>query len=277
VLVAGGLTLENDPSASAEIYDPATNTWTVIPPLYSHGTSHTATLLKDGRVLVVGGCIGSGVCTERAEIFDPQRNAWTEAAPLDFDRANHSALLLDDGRVLIAGGQSYTGSSGYGSPLIYDPAADTWTAAGTMTSPRDDAQMVRLQDGRVLVAGGLTLENDPSASAEIYDPATNTWSAADSLNQARYDFAMALLPNGQVLAIGGARDYSNGWNGDSFVSEIESYNPQADRWHVVGDFPQTEAEAAVVSLPDGRLWLTGGRNGFAPANYLADTWLISVK
>ena len=88
---------------------------------------------------------------------------------------------------------------------------------------------------------------------------------------------MALLPNGQVLAIGGARDYANAWQGDSFVTEVESYDPPTDHWRVVSEFPQLEAEAAMVSLPDGRLWLTGGRNGFAPANYLANTWLISVK
>lgn len=60
--------------------------------------------MRSGRVLVVGGCIGDGVCTERVDIFNPQTNSWSEAMPLESHRASHSAQLLDDGRVLVAGG-----------------------------------------------------------------------------------------------------------------------------------------------------------------------------
>ena len=67
VLVVGGYNAQQGWLADAELYDPLLNTWTVVPPLYPHGVQHSATLLADGRVLVTGGCIASGVCSDRAE------------------------------------------------------------------------------------------------------------------------------------------------------------------------------------------------------------------
>ena len=95
------------------MYDPWTNTWTTLAPLYAHGVQHTATLLADGRVLVIGRSAG---CSGVAELFDPQTNSWSVAPSLNSDAASHSALLLADGRVLVAGG-TLTGSGA----LLYDP------------------------------------------------------------------------------------------------------------------------------------------------------------
>jgi N-acetylneuraminic acid mutarotase len=281
VLVVGGYNAQQQWLENAEVYDPSTDTWTVMPPIYSHGVMHTATLLPDGRVLVVGGCIGSGVCTNRAEIFDPQTNSWTEATPLAAVRAGHAAVLLDDGRVLVAGGAPDDSDA-----LLYDPLANTWTATGPMVWRRTQIQGgVKLLDGRVLVAGGLDLSDtpEPMANTEIYDPATNTWTAATSLAQPRYAHSLDLLPDGQVLIVGGAHEYDypsgypnqNPWSTTSFVQEIESYDPQTDRWNNVGWLPQPVTYAAAVFLPDGRLWVTGGGAGHAITTAWANTWLIT--
>jgi hypothetical protein len=264
VLVVGGYTLPQQWLGDAEVYDPSADTWTVVPPLYAHGTAHTATLLNDGRVLVVGGSIGDGVATERVEIFNPHTNAWTAVTPLESDRVDHTAVLLDDGRVLVAGGAQADGTApAGGDALLYDPQTNRWIATGSMVKPRYLAQSVRLADGRVLAAGGMTLKDKPlqtiSTSAEIYDPASNTWTAAADLAQARYASVLALLPTGQVLAVGGARDYDTRWIAGSFVGEIEVYDPLANHWHTAGALPRPGANAAVARLPDGRLWVTGGK------------------
>jgi N-acetylneuraminic acid mutarotase len=279
VLVVGGYSEGwlND----AEVYNPSTDTWTAVPPRYSHGIYSTATLMKDGRVLVVGGGIGSCHVTERVEIFDPQTNSWTEAQSLQFSRALHTAVLLDDGRVLVIGGWSTWKDCGSfppdGEALLYDPQIDSWTATGPMVTPRNFGASVRLPDGRVLVAGGLTYENPVPktwASTEIYDPALNTWTAVADLAQARYTHALVLLPDGQVLAVGGARDADYLWSGDSFVREIERYDPVANAWRTVGELPEPRAQATANLLPDGRVWLTGGRNN---TTYFSDTWLLGPR
>lgn len=279
VLVVGGYNLPRQWLDDAEVYDPSSDTWTVVAPLYSHGVGHTATLMNDGRVLVVGGCIGSGVCTERVEIFDPQTNSWTEAMSLEGDRASQTAQLLDDGRVLVAGGGGEAGAPAGGDALLYDPQTNTWTATRPMVKPRAFAQSVQLSDGRVLVVGGMALENAASskmtASAEVYEPTSNTWMAVTALSQPRYAFGLVLLPDGQVLAIGGTRDRENDWTADSFIHEIERYDPTTDRWRVVGQLPRPEAFASATLLPDGRVWVAGGQSDQNGAKFTSDTWLIA--
>ena len=276
VLVVGGYNPQQQWLSDAEVYDPLKDTWTVVPPLYSHGNAHTATLLRDGRVLVVGGGIGSGVCTDRAEIFDPQTNSWTEAPALPAQRTGHNADLLNDGRVLVAGGVNAIGLTVGGDAFLYDPKANNWTVATPMVTQRAYAGSVQLNDGRILVAGGIAADGSSvwhmMTNAEIYDPATNTWSATASLSGARSSFVLAALPNGQVLAIGGTRAYE--WTENSFVGEIEMYDPHTSSWQIVSRLPQPSAFAATALFHDGRLWVTGGYSGQAGESILQNTWII---
>jgi len=279
VLVVGGYSLPQQWLNDAEIYDPFTDTWTVIPPLHPHGVGHTATLMKDGRVLVVGGCIGSGVCTQYVEIFDPQTNSWMDAQPLKSDRASQTAQLLPDGRVLIAGGNGATGGSPVdGDGLLYDPQTNTWETTGPMIATRLFAESVLLPDGQVLVVSGLLLQ-DPSNqsltnSVELYDPVSNIWKPVADLTEARYAFILISLPNGQVLAIGGARDWEGWWNDNSFVHEIELYDPATNQWKIIGELPQPSAYATGILLSNGRVWVAGGQRGQSGATFPPETWLI---
>src|SRR5436309_15874219 len=66
----------------------------------------TATLLKDGTVLVTGGGKASGgniIAQETAELFDPKTNTFSATGSMAFPRQNHAAVRLQDGRVLIVG------------------------------------------------------------------------------------------------------------------------------------------------------------------------------
>src|SRR5207245_3235626 len=114
VLVAGGLVMPfPSPSlASTELYDPAANAWSIAAPMIESRTRHTATLMPDGRVLVVGGLTvtpqDGGLFPSqltRAEIYDPAADRWSMTAPMGAHRLGQIATLLPDGRVLVAGGQ----------------------------------------------------------------------------------------------------------------------------------------------------------------------------
>ena len=109
VLVAGGnkvFTGGATASKTAEIYDPATNVWSLVTPMAVIRTLPTATLLADGRVMLAGGTdTGAASTTDSVEIYDPRRNTWTFACRLTGPRYGHNATLLADGvRILISGG-----------------------------------------------------------------------------------------------------------------------------------------------------------------------------
>src|SRR5262249_5025707 len=90
--------------ASAEVYDPATDSWAPAGLMNTAREHHTATALKDGRVLVVGGQDEMSIRLPAAEVYDPKSNSWAPAGWMDTGRSAHTATALPDGRVLVAGG-----------------------------------------------------------------------------------------------------------------------------------------------------------------------------
>jgi hypothetical protein len=96
-------------SSSAEIYDPAAGSWTQAGNTRNPqiGT-YTATLLRDGTVLVAGGAPNRH---ERAELYDARTGTWTPVPDMLDPRHFHTATLLPDGTVLIAGGRGTLASA----------------------------------------------------------------------------------------------------------------------------------------------------------------------
>src|SRR6266550_3634306 len=102
VLVAGGAGNISNFLNSAELYDPASGSWTATGSLNTARYSHTATLLPNGKVLVAGGFNGSFLTS--AELYDPASGSWTATGSLNTGRDFHTATLLPNGKVLVAGG-----------------------------------------------------------------------------------------------------------------------------------------------------------------------------
>ena len=258
VLVAGGFVKPFPaPSLSdTELYDPATNAWSLATPMIEPRTRHTATLLRDGRVLVVGGLTvtlqGEGLFPSQlthAEIYDPTSDRWSMTAPVGARRLGHIATLLPDGRVLVAGGQDDNGTM-LKSTEIYDPTQDRWISAAPMAAARFGLVASLMPDGDVLVAGGLGEEpnalNLALTSAEIYDPRTNLWVSIASMAEFHAPDTATALQNGTVLVVGAIG-----------ASRPELYDPAGDRWLVTGPTMDRYQHTA-TRLPNGRVLIVGG-------------------
>ena len=206
---------------------------------------HTATMLSNGKVLIVGGN-GSSAYLSSAELYDPSTNTWSTAGSLTIGRSVHTATLLANGKVLVAGGR---GSTGFLSNAeLYDPSTNTWSSGGSLSTGRYSQTATLLGSGKVLVAGGYG--SDYLSSAELYDPSTNSWSNAASLATARYSHTATLLGTGMVLVAGGY--YSGN------LSSAELYDPSTNTWSSAGSLKAARSSHTATLLGTGKLLVAGG-------------------
>ncbi len=208
--------------------------------------SPTATLLEDGRVLIVGGSgyDSSFIGVNTAEIYDPATEIFTPTANLNHERIYHTATLLGDGRVLIVGG-TYAGSIKI-TAEIYDPVAGTFTPTGNMNQQPPPHTATLLPDGRVLIVGSG--DNNSSTTAEVYDPVDGTFTPMANLNQPRSSHTATLLGDGRVLIAGGVLSSST----------AEIYDPVAGTFTPTANLNQPRSSHTATLLPDGRVLIVGG-------------------
>ncbi|MFI7121768.1 Kelch repeat-containing protein [Amycolatopsis sp. NPDC049868] len=220
VLVAGGLNARDAKSnhtlASAELYDPETDTWSVTGSMHDARAESQAVLLPDGRVLVAGGWHSTGpwqgTSLSYCEIYTPATGSWEPTGSMATPRGQHQATGLADGSVLVTGGFSRGFGPGpvldwhsLASTELYDAATGIWRPAEPMPWGLDRHRAVLLRDGGVLIVGG-TDEGSLSggyAGTIVYDPAARTWAGVGGLSEGRYGHAALLLDDGRVLVAGG--------------------------------------------------------------------------
>jgi hypothetical protein len=253
VLIVGG----NAGVNYAELYDPGTGIFTATGSTTGvwYG-GHTATLLKTGQVLLVG-----GYSTHAAELYDPASGTFTATGDLTYGRVGNTATLLLDGRVLIASGGSNVAE-------LYDPAKGTFTA--TEPAPQggfSGALATRLSDGTVLVA-------ETSGLAEIFDPATGTFAPAGELLLGVAGATASLRGDGTVLVAGGfsrKRFYGSCANPNTECSSqrdphvrvsttlAQSFAPESQGYTATGSLNVARNGHTATVLADGStVLITGG-------------------
>lgn len=229
-------------------------------------TGHSATLLEDGDVLVVGGRVSAS-----AERFSPGTGAFTLAASLGATRIDHTATGLPAGRVLVTGGEGTAGT--FDTALVYEAGAFT-PAAGVMASPRRRHTETLLADGRVLLAGGLPLsgfELAATGQAELFDPTTRTFQATGAMVSQRTDHTATRLPDGRVLVVGG-RDSTCFFTCPLRIwPSAELFDPRTGTFTPTGAMALARFNHTATLLPDGRVLIAGGTTPDLPDTDVADS------
>ena len=242
---------------SAELYDPVSGTWINTGHLARPRSDHTATLLPDGRVLVVGGFATIPEVPEDPEIYDPVTGTWSPTGGMSTARINHAATLLTNGKVLVTGGEySTTRDTDRRNADLFDPATDTWSATGILSAVRRWHFQLQLPDGHVLVAGGWDGTGQGyTPIAELYDVATGSWSRTGNIKLPVESVPPAMLPNGNVLVTGGTGVESGYWEG---ISTTQLYDAAAGTWTLRADMSAARSGHTATTLANGKVLVIGG-------------------
>jgi chitodextrinase len=243
----------------ANIFDPATETWTALPNMSFPRWYPTTTELPDGRQLVLAGESNCPECEVLIpEVYNPATNTWTKLTSASFSFTYYPQVFVQsDGRVLVAGtSESPTASQ------ILNVSAQTWTPVGGPATEGGSAAMYR--PGKIVKAG-KSVDPDETATPSVstayvldMTQATPTWRQVGSMAFARTYHTLTLLPDGTVLATGGgpttaATDTAHA------IMQAELWSPNTETWTTLASMhaPRLYHSEAVL-LPDGRVVVLGG-------------------
>ncbi len=275
VLICGGTStaLVGGVLNSAELYNPATETFEPTGSMNDPRQGQTITLLRDGRVLVAGGARNIGYRSElsSAEIYDPASGTFSPTGSMAVPREGHTATLLNDGRVMIAGG-SDNGQHTISSAEVYDPGIGTFSPTGTMTVPREAHTATLLLNGQVLIAGGGRAGMPGGyivyRNGELYDPRSGSFSLINSpMISDRVGASAVLLRDGRALIAGGkssrillAGRFGGTRNIASFapLNTAEYYDPESHSFQKAPDMYGPHYLGTATLLTDGSVLVAGG-------------------
>ena len=297
-LLAGGFSA-GGPSDAADIYNPATNTWSAAAPMLLSRSDPMAVVLGDGRVLVFGGEDAGLNALAHAELYDPAANTWTATGSMNHARVRPTAHRLSNGKVLVAGGYSRTGGpiSFLNTAEVYDPATGLWTVLPTPLSTARAQHAAQLLPGgtELLILGGVnssgfvtTAERyavDGSATTPLaygvsgnvhvsvrLDDGSVLVMSEGSTTARRFDPATSTwttstmgatrsLPT-MTLLVDGRVLLAGGSN----LNTAEIYNPDHNVWTTAASMTSMRRSAAAALLDDGRVLLVSGFAGVAEVN-----------
>jgi len=262
-------------NAGAQIWRPATNTFT--PKTYSPVSLFCAghSYLADGRLLVAGGIVGltDDVGPRESTIFDPATETWSAGPLMTQGRYYPTTTTLSDGRVLVQGGTTTCSTCIADRPEIYDPATNVWTqmAVSATKAFKYYPHTYLLPDGRVLAAA----QDDKAVITQVLDLNTQTWTTIDSRLIDGHSSVM-YLP-GKILKAGTATADNPGLPAAATAYTLDMTQPSPS-WQPTATtmaFPRSYLTLTV--LPDGQVVATGGstttdKANVAAAVYEAEMW-----
>lgn len=246
--VLGGYPANRQTSRTVQVYDVASDSWTLGPPL-PQPNNHGMAAAVGGKVYLIGGQLTAdqeGYVNTVYEL-DPARGTWVERAPMPTARSGGVAVA-HGGKIYVAGGRVPRGSDF----AAYDPATDRWEVLPDLPSQRNHITGAAI-NGRIHIVGGRLgngLSPLKSDAHEVFNPQTRTWTTAAPMLRGRSGM------NGVV-----ARGCFHVWGGEAptgMTPDHDYYDPRTDKWASLRNMPIPIHGVVGSAFVDGVIWATGG-------------------
>ncbi|MBZ5704289.1 MAG: DUF1929 domain-containing protein [Acidobacteriia bacterium] len=249
-------------NSPAKLLDYATGTITDITiPFDGDFFCSGMTIMKDGRLLVIGGLLGDpfphvpdkGI--PQTAIFDPITETWSPGTNMNFARWYPTAVELNNGTVLALTGKNATATAIVLQMETYNLTTGKWTTlpGSANIGPLSDTylKMKLLPSGRIFMGGA-------NAQSLLFSPATNTWKTSAKMNFGnRYHGGVTLLPGlTKVFTAGGTLTYPGG--GATATAEVIDTSVATPQWSFVAPMNFPRYNANQVLLADGTILEVGG-------------------
>lgn len=279
LLVTGGTTHESVDGqnrfvalASAELYDPKTNTWSPAAPMADARNGHTATLLLDDTVLVAGGAREQRQHLTSVERFDPKTNTWTREKPMDVARWLHAAVRDSEGDVVVVGGRSNAAQQGKGPGVSiadverFEVKSGTWKALPPMNEPRQRTAVIAEPTGAGLIVIGGQTATSSTNYAETWSPGLTEWKPFENhLSMSLSSHTGTRLPSGDLVVIGG--EPPNAVD----TTRVQRWVLASKTWCLAGELKTGRKQHTATLLDDGRVLVVGGTSSGLPEK-TAELW-----
>jgi hypothetical protein len=232
-------------------------------------TYFASAVLRDGRVIVVGGEFNENAQQETTlgAIYDPAVDLWTPVhppSPIDawyLSVGDAPSVVLADGTFMIG--------SIYGQvDALFDERTLTWTMLGAQGPDAGNGKAdSNAEEGWTLLPSGKVLTLDvgngtPDQNTELFDPATGQWSSAGNTpvlisDPNSYEIGPAILrPDGSVFAIGAT--------GNTAVYDATGHWHTGPKFPSVGGMQLVVADGPAALLPNGNVLCAAGPGAYAP-------------
>ncbi|NDI84735.1 Kelch repeat-containing protein [Undibacterium crateris] len=232
------------------LLDVSTRKWLKAPVTQQARVYHTANLMPNGGVIIIGGldvskADGTQTVLNSVELFS--QGTLSILPPLLQARAKHSTTILPNGSVVVAGGFDLSGNP-LDSVEIWNPTTSSWRLLAPMKTARFSHTASLLKNGQVIFAGGWSSAETPTSSVEILDLSLENWTPGPDLPITLHGHAATVLSTGAVVVVGGAwiasPDREIPW---AWILDVNS-----NEWHAIGRavIPKRDSLSTGLSLTE---------------------------
>lgn len=247
IYIPGGFRSGGAATDLVEVFQPATNSWSTIPPL-PITMHHLSFAAVNGQLYVLGGYTGNSFTpTPRVFAFNFTTNNWTERASLPAARGA-AVAAVHNGLIYVIGGVNSAGTV-VGANEVYDPLVNKWIGGAAMPTPREHLAAAVI-DSLIYVVGGRNFfAGGNSNRLEAYSPQTNRWYSLRNMPTARGGLAAAAL-HGRLYAFGGETP--------GVFAEVEEYDPAQNLWRQMTPMPSPRHGIGAATIADTIFIIGGG-------------------